>query len=177
MNELTTRFNFLLLVPVQVPVLKCFWCRCRCCYACEVLYCPQNVVSKILNHNTAPMDPNLPLPDDSLYHVLSYLTPCDLRAFSKILPHASQLHLNCNSNTKLMKATLSNSLNQLLKGSEVEFKCSSPLKSFVELTNKVPPGTVCIRSVLIMILLCVFHTMPRTDKITLLVEILVFRQS
>ena len=73
----------------------------------------------------ADQDPNLPLPDDSLYHVLSYLTPCDLRAFSKILPHASQLHLNCNSNAKLMKATLSNSLNQLLKGSEVEFKCSS----------------------------------------------------
>jgi len=77
----------------------------------KFLYCPRCYYRCCIYNsrpNRAPMDPDLSLPDDSLYHVLSYLTPRDLHAFSKIQPQTSQLNLNCYSYNNLMKASLSN---------------------------------------------------------------------
>jgi len=85
------------------------------------------------------------LPNDLLAHILSYLIPCDLYAFSKV-EFTESTHVNDRTQyDKLLKVSLSNSLNQLLKTSNTKFKCHNPLESFVALTERLPEGSLCIR--------------------------------
>ena len=85
------------------------------------------------------------LPNDLVAHILSYLIPCDLYALSKVEFRGPTQLYDHTQYDKLMKVSLSNSLNQLLRTSKTKFKCHNPLESFVALTERLPDGSLCIR--------------------------------